>query len=80
MGGVGERYRIRYRHHDGIAYASGTRDAASLWEVTQLAMELLEAGYEIEAIERVVTRVEPLTRREADAIRMLTGGKLPPRG
>jgi len=77
--GAGERYRIRYQHHDGIAYATGTRDADTLWEVTQLAVELLEAGYEITAMERVVTRSEPLTSRDADAIRLLTGGRLPPR-
>lgn len=72
------KYQVRFRHHDGIAYASGTREADSLWGVVQAAMELLEKGYEVDAIERIVTRAEPLTEKEADAVRLLTGGKVAP--
>lgn len=72
------RYLVRFQHHDGIAYSTGEREADSLWQLVEVAMGLIDNGFQLLGVERIVTRVEPLTTKEADAVRMLTGGKIDP--
>ena len=72
------RYQVRYQKMDGTSYQAAVKEASSLWEVVQAAMELLDQGFEITTIERIVTTNEPLTPREADTVRMLTNGRIKP--
>jgi hypothetical protein len=72
------RYQVRYQKQDGTTYQAAVKEASSLWEVVQAAMELLDQGFEVTTIERVVTTNGPLTPREADTVRMLTNGRIKP--